>query len=358
MKTTRSVIILMACLVLLSSCGETAYLLQCIAGHWSILRRAEPIDALLERDDLSPELKEQLGQVIVLRQFAVDQLQLPDNGSYRYYADLERPYAVWNVTAAPEFSLGLKEWCFPFAGCVSYRGYFDEERARSMAATLSGEGYDTELYGVQAYSTLNWFKDPVLNTFLAGDELRLAALLFHELAHQVVYLPGDTVFNESFAKTVEMEGLRLWLRGRGEEGQWQHYLEYDARYAELQEMLMAVSAELKTLYSQPLSIEEMRRLKGEALSDLSRRYDLLKETWGGFAGFDVWMSRGWNNARLGSMLTYQDLVPVFQAILQEKSYDFEAFYAEVKSLASLQPPERLTRFEDYRKQRLAHLPLR
>ncbi len=356
MKFFAVVLILIFCLGLLAACSETGYLLQSVAGHLNIMRRAEPIDEMLARGDLSPELHDQLSRAVALRKFANEQLHLPDNGSYRQYADLERPFAVWNVVAAPEFSLELKNWCFPFAGCVSYRGYFEESKARAMADKLNKQGYDTELYGVQAYSTLNWFKDPVLNTFLAGDELRLAALLFHELAHQVVYVPGETVFNESFAKTVEMEGLRLWLRSRGEDGQWERYQVYSARHAELQQMILEVCENLKRLYAKPMQADELRRLKGEALEDMGLRYKRLKESWGGYTGFDLWMSREWNNARLGSMLTYEDLVPVFRAILQEKSNDLSAFYAEVKSLAALSGPERLARLNTYRQSRQAALP--
>lgn len=337
------------CLVLLSSCSETGYLMQCVTGHLNILRRAEPIDAMLLREDLSADLKEQLRQVIAIRDFAADKLSLPDNGSYRHYADLERPYVVWNVVAAPEFSLDLKEWCFPFAGCVTYRGYFEESGAQAMAATLAAQGFDTELYGVQAYSTLNWLKDPVLSTFPVGDEFRLAALLFHELAHQIVYVPGDTVFNESFAKAVELAGLHLWLQNRGGEEKWQRYLQHDARYSELQGLLSSVSAELALFYDQPLSADELRRLKSETLGKVPFRYELLKESWGGYSAFDRWMSRGWNNARLGSNRTYLEFVANFQAILQEEGQDLGAFYEKVKALASLPQEERRSRLHQYGK---------
>lgn len=355
MKKHVAAILLLCSLLVLSSCGDTGYLLQCVAGHWDILQRAEPIDAMLARGDLPPELQEQLKQVVSIRQFAVDQLNLPDSGSYRHYADLGRPYAVWNVVAAPEFSLDLMEWCFPFAGCVSYRGYFEEEKARLMAASLAVQGYDTEAYGVHAYSTLNWFSDPVLNTFLAGGDIRLAALLFHEMAHQVVYVPGDTVFNESFAKAVELEGVRLWLQDKGDPAQWLRFAEHEKRYTELQTMLAGVSDELKQLYAQPLQEQEMRALKKDALERLNRKYAALRESWGGYAGFDVWMSRGWNNARLGSMITYQDLVPVFQSMLSGTSHDFNTFYVFVKSLASMPQSERLALFDHYKKMHLASL---
>lgn len=347
--------VLLTCLILLSSCSETGYLLQCVTGHMDVMHRAELIDDLLQRDDLSPELKKQLQQVTAIRNFAVSQLHLPDNGSYRHYADLERPYAVWNVVAAPEFSLELKKWCFPVAGCVTYRGYYAESGAQSMATTLVSQGFDTEVYGVQAYSTLSWFKDPVLNTFPIGDEFRMAALLFHELAHQVVYVPGDTDFNESFAKAVELAGLHLWLQNQSDAEKWQSYLQHAGRYAELQELLSGVAAELTQLYTQHLTATELRRLKSETLEQITPRYQLLKESWGGYSAFDLWMSRGWNNARLGSIRTYQEFVPNFQAILLDKNNDFQAFYEQVRTLASLPQEERQIRLRQYGSSNVAAL---
>jgi len=339
--------VLLTCLVLLSSCSETGYLLHCVTGHLNVMQRTERIDDMLLRDDLSPDLKQQLRQVNTIRDFATSRLHLPDNGSYRHYADLERPYAVWNVIAAPEFSLELKKWCFPFAGCVTYRGYFAESGAQTMAGTLVSQGFDTEVHGVQAYSTLSWFKDPILNTFPIRDEFRLAALLFHELAHQVVYVPGDTVFNESFAKAVELAGLQLWLQNRSDEEQWQRYLQHDARYAELQELLSGVASELTQLYTQPLTTAELRRLKAETLEQITPRYQLLKESWGGYSAFDLWMSRNWNNARLGSIGIYREFVPNFQAILVENNQNLQAFYLQVKTLAALPPEERQIRLRQY-----------
>ncbi len=184
-------------LLLLSACIENNYLLQCAKGQLDIMSRAEPIEEILAQGSEPQNVLDQLSKVLRMREFAISSLHLPDSGCYLEYADLERPYVVWNLVAAPELSLDLKQWCFPVAGCVSYRGYFDEASARTVAETLAAEGFDVDVYGVQAYSTLNWFDDPILNTFLVNDDARLAALLFHEMSHQIIYIKNETVFNES-----------------------------------------------------------------------------------------------------------------------------------------------------------------
>ena len=188
----------MVCLAFLAACSDLDYYVHCASGHLSLMSKARPIDEIMADPLVKDHERRQLEKVLEIRNFASSALSLPDNKSYRNYADIQRPYVVWNVVAAPEFSLEAKQWCFPFAGCVSYRGYFDQSGADRLALRLADEGFDVDVYGVQAYSTLKWFDDPVLNTFLNGDELSIAALIFHELAHQVVYVPGDSAFNEAF----------------------------------------------------------------------------------------------------------------------------------------------------------------
>jgi len=300
-----------------------------------LMSRAQPIDEILANKDESDIILNQLETVIRLRRFAVDSLHLPDNGSYHEYADLERPYAVWNLTAAPEFSLELKQWCFPVVGCVTYRGYFDENSARSMAEGLSAMGFDVDVYGVEAYSTLNWFDDPVLNTFLQNDELHLAALLFHEMAHQVVFVPDATTFNESFAKTVEIEGLRRWFISQESHELWQECLQREKLSEDFQEYLSDIRAELQNVYASDLKIEEKRLWKKQILDRGYQRYARLKEGWGGYSGYDLWMEKGLNNARLSSSAAYHDLVSAFQILMRSVDYDLPAFYAEVRKLGSL-----------------------
>lgn len=327
--------LLTLCLVLLNACGESDYLLQSFKGHMELMSRAQPIDEILTRKDQPDIILSQLETVARLRRFAVDSLHLPDNGSYHEYADLERPYVVWNLTAAPEFSLELEQWCFPVVGCVTYRGYFDETSARAMAEELSARGFDVDVYGVEAYSTLNWFDDPVLNTFLKNDEIHLAALLFHELAHQVVFVPDATTFNESFAKTVEIEGLRRWFLSQESHELWQECLRREKLSADFQTYLSSIRTELQTVYSSDLGLEEKRYAKNQIIADGYERYDRLKVAWGGYAGYDRWMEKGLNNARLSSAATYHELVSAFQVLMQSVDHDLPAFYAEVKKLGSL-----------------------
>jgi len=332
---------------MLVACTEAGYYTQCVTGHWDVLRRCRPISDLLADPALPADRRARLGRILAARDFATASLGLPDNGSYRKFADLERPFVVWNVVAAPEFSLQAKQWCFPVAGCVSYRGYYDEAAARAEAARLAGEGFEVDVYGVQAYSTLNWFDDPVLNTFLDGPELQAAALVFHELAHQVVYVADDSRFNEAFARTVEIEGVRRWLGQTGTTDEWRQYREQTGRGEQFQQLLRNVRERFAELYERSLPVAAMRAAKQEVLTDFAHDYAALKVSWGGYAGYDPWLARGLNNARLASLATYHDLVPAFQGLLAAQGGDLPAFYRQVRELASLPSPERLARLDGY-----------
>ncbi len=336
---------MLASLLLLSGCNDGAYLWQCAVGQWTLLSRARPIDEILEHETEPQAVREQLSKVVMMREFAVVSLHLPDTGSYRKYADLGRPYAVWNLVVAPELSLELKQWCYPIAGCVTYHGYFDEAAARTAAQDFSARGFDVDVYGVQAYSTLNWFDDPVLNTFLTNDDIRLAALLFHEMAHQVIYVPNDTPFNESFAKTVEMEGLRRWLQHSGTDELWQAYLLREERSATFYKLLIQTRTDLAKIYASTMEDEKKRLAKTERLQQSFDDYESLKASWSGFKGFDAWMQRGLNNARLSSVATYFDLVPAFQSLLRQADDDLEKFYAEAKILGELSAEDRLAKLK-------------
>lgn len=329
----------------LSSCSDGAYLLQCVKGHWSLMSRSEPIEDVIADEDEPQALRDQLSKVVNVREFAVNSLHLPDNGSYREYADIERPYVVWNLVVAPELSLELNEWCFPIAGCVTYRGYFDEQSARTVAENFSRRGFDVDVYGVEAYSTLNWFDDPVLNTFLDNDDIRLAGLLFHEMAHQVVYVPNDTAFNESFAKTVELEGLKRWLGKSGSHDLWQECLRREEQSADFHRLMVKVRADLNDAYKSKQENDQKRIAKEQILQRAFDDYEIMKERWNGYDGYDNWMKRGLNNARLSSMATYYDLVPAFQVLLQQSGNNLKNFYAEVSKLGSLPEKERLAKLK-------------
>ena len=332
-------------LLLLNACSERDYLLQSVKGQWSLMSRAQPIDEILEQNSEPQNIRDQLTKVVELREFAISSLKLPDTGSYREYADLERPYVVWNVFAAPEFSLTPKTWCYPVIGCAAYRAYFSEEDAHMMASSLAEEGYDVFTGGVMAYSTLGWFDDPVLNTFLTNDDLHLAALLFHEMAHQVIYVSNDTTFNESFAKTVEMEGLRRWLQGSGSHDLWAQCLQREDQSADFNMFLAEIRSNLEQVYDSRLDNDQKRLAKQEILLHAFDKYEHLKKRWNGYAGFDQWMQGGLNNARLSSVAAYNDLVPAFQLLLRHVGNDLQRFYAEVKMLGKLPEHERHTKLK-------------
>jgi predicted aminopeptidase len=345
MKRVSFLFVFFFCLSFLSACGDSAYLLQCVTGQWSLMSRARPIDDILAEETEPQEVRDRLAEVVLLREFAVDSLHLPDTGSYRKYADLERPYAVWNLVAAPELSLKLNEWCFPVVGCVTYRGYFDESEALTVAEKLSAFGFDVDVSGIQAYSTLNWFDDPVLNTFLNSDSISLAALLFHEMTHQIIYIPGDTEFNESFAKTVEREGVRRWLQSSGSDALWNQFLQREARSADFNRLLMRLRNELRQVYESNLGNDKKRAAKKEFIAQALDDYEMLKKEWNGYGGFDPWMYGGLNNARLSAVANYYDLVPAFESLLRQVDNDLKNFYAEVKILGSLPKEERLEKMK-------------
>ncbi len=345
MKFSELAIVLLILLAALSGCGEFGYYLQCARGQLDLMQRARPIKQLLADPELTPAMRTRLEKVEQIRDFAVSNLALPDNDSYRSYADIERPFVVWNIVATEEFSLRPKQWCFPVAGCVSYRGYFQEQEAQAMAARLRRDHLDVDLYGVQAYSTLNWFADPVLSTFINSSEGRLAGLIFHELAHQVVYIKGDSAFNEAFAQTVQREGVRRWLQSQATPEAWQAYQRGRQQNRMFHSFLKQTREELQELYKQPLAEADMRERKQMILQQAEKRFQDLKQAGEIDGRYDRWMARGLNNARFAAIATYYDLLPDFQNLLQQANGDLARFYALVRALADLPQPERLARLQ-------------
>jgi len=327
-------------LFLVSGCGTIDYYAQAVRGHVEIMRLAEPIDERLRQPDTPEPLRAKLTRVLAIREFASRELQLPDNGSYKSYADLGRQFVLWNVFAAPEFSVKPVESCFLFAGCVSYRGFYSEERATQHADELAAEGYDTYVVGVSAYSTLGWFDDPVLSSFLRYSETEVARTVFHELAHQTVYVKDDTMFNESFATTVEEEGVRRWLAREKMPEQREIYADFQRRRSDFVALVLRYRSSLTALYAAPVPIEEKRAGKRRVFAEMQEDYRALKVSWGGFAGYDRLLARGANNALLVSVASYTELAPAFRALLAQKQGDLPAFYAAVRELAALKRPER------------------
>jgi len=309
-------------------------------GQMELTRKARPIPDVIADPATAPELKTRLGQVVEIRDFASRELSLPNNGSYRRYADIGRPYVVWNVFAAPEFSVKARQWCFPFAGCVAYKGYFSKAGADQFAADLRAEDDDVFVGGVPAYSTLGWFDDPVLNTFVNYPDAEIAELMFHELAHQLVYVKGDSTFNESFAVTVERVGVQRWLAAHGTDARRREFEQQQARQQAFVELVTKYQGRLAELYAEPLEPEAMRRRKQEVLAQMRAEYGRIKEGWGGFAGYDRWFEQPLNNAQLASVAIYTQLVPAFERILRDNGGDLPRFYAEVRRLAALPKAER------------------
>lgn len=327
----RPWIVLAACL-LLQGCG-TLYLAQAARGQVGILNAREPIARVIADPQTPPELRMRLQSVRDAREFASRELGLPDNKSYTTYADLKRAYVTWSVVAVPEFSVQPREWCFPIAGCVAYRGYFNPASAQKFAARLRARGFDTSVSGVPAYSTLGKFNDPVLNTMLAYGDDELAAILFHELAHQVVYLPDDSAFNEAFAVAVEREGLARWLRSRGREADLSRHLQRRARQAEQMRVVARFRDELAQLYRGAWPAEHMRARKAEVFMRLTDELRLLDARHGVRSALVAELEQGPNNALLASLATYFDCVPGFERLLAEQGHDLPRFYAAVRELA-------------------------
>ena len=307
----------------LAGCETLAYYGQAASGQLALSAKARPLAEVLADPVAPAALKDRLRAAVAIREFAARELGLPDAGAYRSYADIGRPYAVWNVVAAPEFSLEPLQSCFPVAGCVAYRGYYERREAERHAASRRAAGYDVVVYGVPAYSTLGWFDDPLLSSFIDYPHAELARLMFHELAHHVAYVQDDSTFNESFAVTVEREGLRRWLQDTGREAP-------AARSREFEQLVAGLRAQLQALYAMPLVPEEMRRRKRAALAPLAAWLPRLR-------GFE---SAEPNNALIAAFATYTGKAPAFERLLAAEGGDLERFYARVRELARLPRAER------------------
>jgi len=325
-------------IVVLSAGTAGCYYMQAANGQWQVLRKREPIAEVLADDATSENLADRLRLVQAARQFSIDELGLPDNDSYRSYADIEREFVVWNVFAAPEFSLQPKEWCFPVAGCVNYRGYFSRDAAYRESARLAKSGYDVAVGGVSAYSTLGKFDDPVLSSMMRWDDIQLVAVLFHELAHQVLYIKGDSAFNESFATAVEEFGVGRWLASNDRVDDIDVYRARRELRQKLMALVAAAREDLRAHFSAAVPDEEKRRLKAARLKQLS---EAAAETLAaaGREGSN-WLSGELNNARLVSMSLYEGRLPAFRVLFADCDRDIRCFYARAGELANLDTPSR------------------
>ncbi len=339
MRTILSVV-LIAVLVLAAGCQSLGYYSQSVKGQLQVISRSKPIDDLLKHPGTSAELKQKLEQVKVIRQFASSELKLPDNKSYTRYADLSRPYVVWNIFAAPELSLRPYHWCYPIIGCQAYRGYFSKQPAINLAKQIKSKGYDVSVGGIRAYSTLGWFNDPVLNTFVNYSQINLASLIFHELSHQIVYVKGDTVFNESFATMVENQGIEIWLRKNGKFDELSWYQQNQKFEDNVLSLITQYKARLDDLYQSDLERSFKLEQKQTIFSDLKTDYQKLKTDFDFNSPWDKWFAQDLNNAHLIAVGAYYDKVGEFKKLFTKSGQDFSVFYAAVKKLAKLKKPER------------------
>lgn len=337
----RATLTALALALALSGCASrdlgVGYYWQSVTGHLRLMHAARPVQDWLDDHQTPANLKQRLLLAQRIRAFAVTELALPDNASYHRYADLQRRAAVYNVVAAPALSLTLHTWCFPVAGCVGYKGYFSEADAQAFARSLP-DTLEVTVYPVPAYSTLGWMNwaggDPLLNTFMGYPEGELARLLFHELAHQVVYAKDDTMFNESFATAVERLGGARWLAQEASESARETYRVFDERRQQFRALTRGVRGELQAIYSDSRWDDEHKlRLKAEVMATFRRDYETLKTRWAGFAGYDAWVARA-NNASFGAQAAYDELVPAFMALFEREGRDFNRFYDAVRALAA------------------------
>lgn len=329
-----------------TSCATTSYYLQSLNGHVDLLLKRQPISGILASQNTDKLLRDKLEMVLEIRRFASEHLGLPDNGSYSDYADLGRNFVVWNVFAAPELSLQAKQWCFLFVGCLNYRGYYSEEAANRYAQTLEAQGHDVFVGGVTAYSTLGWFNDPVLNTMLNRDNNYLASVIFHELSHQKFYLKNDTAFNEAFAEMVAQTGVQYWLNLHGTAASRQKFLDKRSDETSFVNLILKYKEKLEMTYNSEISTDEKRANKKFLLNQLAEEYKNQYETGGNSGRYITWLSSGLNNAKLTSVITYQDYVSGFLTIFNHEHGNYQKFYGSVEKLSKCDKFRRKSILED------------
>lgn len=325
----------------MTGCTGISYYAQSLQGHAKIMTSRQNIQKLIVDPSTPEPLRARMESASAIRQFATDGLALPDNSSYRSYVDIGREAVTWAVFAAPEFSLTPQTWCFPVFGCVPYRGYFSEKVAAETAAELQQQGLDVYVSGVTAYSTLGWSSDPLLSTMLGQDETYLASLIFHELAHQRVYVNGDSAFNEAFAVAVETSGVRKWLREAGDTDGLRRYEAGRKRGAEFLALISQTRDELALVYSGSDAPELKRSGKAAAIERLRSRYRKARDgRWGGYRGYDAWVDAPINNAKLAATSVYSDTVPAFLRLFELCANDYPRFYESVRRIGALDKADR------------------
>jgi predicted aminopeptidase len=323
-------------MVLLSGCEGLHFYRQAVVGEYGVLAHRQPLEKLMADCKTPPRLKAKFERVMKIRKFAKDVMKEPVDDEYASYTDLHRQYVVWNVNIAPGLSLDAKTWWFPVVGRASYRGYFNEKDAQNYAEAWRKKGWDVYVDGIQAYSTLGWFHDPLLNTFIYEPEASLADLIFHELGHRRLFVAGDTDFNEAFAMEVAAEGVKRWFAAQNDPKSYKAYLEAQDREKIFIGLVMSTRSELKAMYGNArLDDAQKLRRKEEILAGLRARYAAARKSWGGCTGYDEWFANSLNNAKLNTVATYYELRPAFRALLEAKNGDMEKFFKAVEALGKL-----------------------
>jgi predicted aminopeptidase len=331
----------------LPGCTSFGFYTQAIQGQYKILISRQPIDKIIADPETPDDLKEKLNLAMDIRLFAIETLKLPGQDSYQTYVDVKQPYVVWAVFAAPQYSIEPKTWCYPIVGCAAYRGYFLKQDADTFAGQLKNQGYDVYVSGVEAYSTLGWFDDPILSTFIDNGKTRLAALIFHELAHHIFYVKDDTTFNESFAQAVEQEGIRRWFVVENDLTAHTKYLDARNRQHQFVQLIMKYRSKLEMMYAGTIPVSDKKQLKEQLFRQLRAEYQSLKTSWNGFSGYDKWFNTDLNNAKLITVAAYNDLVPSFQNILTDEGGNLQHFYNRCKDLAKMPKEEREVLLNQY-----------
>ena len=327
-------------LLLLAGCADLGYYWHSARGHLALMSQRIDIDELLQDDTLAAPLRERLLLVQEIRRFSISSLGLPDNGSYGSYVALERPYVLQNLFAAPEFSTRLHQWCYPVIGCASYRGYYDEERLRDYVETLKARGLEVYVGGVSAYSSLGWFDDPVLSSFIDWPDYRLAGLLFHELTHQQLYIDDDTTFNESLASAVQQAGTELWLESRGRADEIEGFNRWLEYRDETLGLIDSTRERLSALYASDLSDDDKRARKQAEFETARAQHEIIAARHGITGGYGSWFAGELNNAKIGSVSAYNALLPAFVNMLEAQRKNFAAFYAYAERVGKLEPAAR------------------
>jgi predicted aminopeptidase len=319
-----------------TGCTSISYYAQSLKGHVQIMVARQDVGKLIDDPSTPEPLRARMASASAIRQFATDELALPDNNSYRSYVDIGRDSVTWAVFAAPEFSLTPRTWCFPVFGCVPYRGYFSKKSANETAVELQRQGLDIYVTGITAYSTLGWSSDPLLSTMLSRDETYLAGLVFHELAHQRVYVNDDSAFNEAFAVAVETTGVRKWLRAAGDTAGLRRYIADRKRRTEFLALVSHTRDELTHVYKGAGTWDQKRAAKTAAIERLRMRYREMRDRrWGGYRKYDVWFDTPINNAKLAATSVYGDQVTTFLRLFDLCSGDYPRFFASVRRVVAL-----------------------